>query len=63
LQLGREAMDERLAVVASSKEDLTEKLDAYMNEGRGAKGLHLGNKRSGSEAVVAAPRAAVLEMK
>ena len=51
LQVGREAMDERLGVLASSVEQLAEKLEAYVNGERRIEDLHRGHVKRGAESV------------
>ncbi len=50
LQTGREAMEERLALVASSMEELGEKLDRYCQGEKEIDGLYRGNVRVASPA-------------
>jgi len=49
LQVGREAMEQRLGVLALSVEQLAEKLEAYVNGERRIEGLHRGHVKRGSE--------------
>jgi acyl transferase domain-containing protein len=49
LQVGREAMDERLGVLAFSVEQLAEKLEAYVNGERRIEGLYRGHVKRGAE--------------
>jgi acyl transferase domain-containing protein/enoyl-CoA hydratase/carnithine racemase/acyl carrier protein/SAM-dependent methyltransferase/ribosomal protein S18 acetylase RimI-like enzyme len=51
LQVGREAMDQRLGVLASSVEQLAEKLEAYINGERRIEDLHRGYIKRGAESV------------
>jgi acyl transferase domain-containing protein len=51
LQVGREAMSERLGVLASSFEQLAEKLEAYVNGERRIEDLHRGYVMRGAESV------------
>ena len=46
LQVGREAMDERLAVVADNIDDLNQKLQMYLAGEENIKNLHTGNIKS-----------------
>ncbi len=45
LQVGRQAMDERLAIMATDKEVLLEHMTDYLNGSQGQKGLYLGSKQ------------------
>ncbi|HET8798417.1 MAG TPA: hypothetical protein VFO89_12055, partial [Thermoanaerobaculia bacterium] len=49
LQTGREAMDERMALVVSSVEQLAEKLRAFAAGERGVDGVHQGRIEPGSD--------------
>ncbi len=49
LQVGREAMSERLGVLVSSVEQLAEKLEAYVNGERRIEDLHRGHVMRGAE--------------
>jgi acyl transferase domain-containing protein/enoyl-CoA hydratase/carnithine racemase/acyl carrier protein len=49
LQIGREAMEERLAFVVSSVDQLTEKLSAYVSGERGIEGVHQGRVEPGND--------------
>ncbi|WP_410511160.1 beta-ketoacyl synthase N-terminal-like domain-containing protein [Paenibacillus sp. BR2-3] len=49
LQIGRETMDERLAMVISSIAELREKLGQFVNGKRNSTDVYAGNIRSGSE--------------
>jgi acyl transferase domain-containing protein/acyl carrier protein len=49
LQVGREAMDERLGVLAFSVEQLAEKLEAFVNGERRIEDLHRGRVKRGAE--------------
>ncbi len=51
LQIGREAMDERLGVVVSSIEQLTEKLQAYVDGEREIRDFHQGQIKRGRESL------------
>ena len=51
LQVGREAMDERLGFVVSSAEQLTEKLQAYLAGEEGIEDAYQGQVRRNKEAV------------
>src|SRR6266850_2019094 len=51
LQVGREAMDERLGFVVSSAEQLTEKLQAYLAGEEGIEDAYQGNVKRNKEAV------------
>ena len=42
LQIGREAMEERLCILASSMEDFIRKLEKYINDERSIEGLYIG---------------------
>ena len=46
LQVGREAMEERLAVIVDSTEELIEKLELYCCGKTGINGLYTGNIKS-----------------
>lgn len=48
LEVGREAMEQRLALVVSSVAELERKLRAYLAGSAGVPGLHLGGPNSGS---------------
>ncbi|GAX59142.1 beta-ketoacyl synthase [Candidatus Scalindua japonica] len=47
LQTGRDAFDERLAVVAESCDELVRKLDDYLNGAKGIEGVYRGRVKSG----------------
>jgi acyl transferase domain-containing protein/enoyl-CoA hydratase/carnithine racemase/acyl carrier protein len=49
LQVGREAMDERLGVLAFSIEQLAEKLEAFVNGERRIEDLHRGHVKRGAD--------------
>jgi acyl transferase domain-containing protein/acyl carrier protein len=49
MQVGRDAMEERLAVPASSLDELIEKLNRYRRGEKNIPGLHRGNKNRGDE--------------
>ena len=49
LQIGREAMEERLAFVVRSIDELAEKLGAYWNGERGIEGVHQGRVEAGGD--------------
>jgi acyl transferase domain-containing protein len=51
LQVGREAMDERLGILALSVEQLAEKLEAYVNGERRIEDLYRGHLKRGAEGV------------
>jgi acyl transferase domain-containing protein/enoyl-CoA hydratase/carnithine racemase/acyl carrier protein len=51
LQVGRAAMDERLAFVVTSIEQLREKLQAWLDGGRGIQDVHQGQLRRNTESV------------
>jgi acyl transferase domain-containing protein/SAM-dependent methyltransferase/acyl carrier protein len=51
LQVGREAMEERLAVVVSSKDELLEKLEYFIGNSEGVIGLYRGQVRQSREAL------------
>ncbi|MDH7524370.1 MAG: beta-ketoacyl synthase N-terminal-like domain-containing protein, partial [Peptococcaceae bacterium] len=51
LQVGREAMEERLAFTAGDKRELEEKLQAFIEGRDGIEGLYRGNTRRGKEAL------------
>ncbi|MGD0098084.1 MAG: SDR family NAD(P)-dependent oxidoreductase [Terracidiphilus sp.] len=49
LQIGREAMEERVGFLTNSVEDLTEKLDAYLRGKQSVEGVYEGSVRHGKE--------------
>jgi acyl transferase domain-containing protein len=51
LQVGRQPMEQRLGFVASSVQQLAEKLDAYVNGERRIEELHRGHVKRGAESV------------
>ncbi|MEY4484011.1 MAG: beta-ketoacyl-acyl-carrier-protein synthase, partial [Verrucomicrobiota bacterium] len=53
LQIGREAMEERLALVVSSKAELLERLKAFVGSPNGLTGIHRGQVRRSRESLAA----------
>lgn len=53
LQMGREAMDERLGIVVNSVEELRNKLKAYLDNDKKIAHLYLGNVEKNKDALVA----------
>lgn len=51
LQIGREAMEERLAVVAGSIDELVGKLELYLQEKRNMENVHTGNVKSNNSSL------------
>ncbi|MBF0452843.1 MAG: SDR family NAD(P)-dependent oxidoreductase, partial [Candidatus Magnetomorum sp.] len=45
LQIGRESMEERLAIVVSSMDDLTDKLSCFIQKSEDQKGIYTGNPK------------------
>ncbi len=49
LQVGREAMEDRLAMIVSSRNDLEQKLHAFITGKKGEEGVFIGNRQKSKE--------------